>query len=49
MAKEQGLGNQYESRTKEKFKKAVRLKLSEQWQDLNEDVKSLPVQFLCLI
>ena len=32
--KKQRLGNQYERKTKEKFKKVVRSKLSEQWQDL---------------
>ena len=46
MANNQVLGNQHERKTKEKFKKAGRLKLSEQWQDLNYDVKTLLDQLL---
>ena len=35
MAIKQGLGNQHQSKTEEKLQKALRIKLSEQWQDYN--------------
>ena len=46
-ANKQGHGNQHEKKTEEKFKKAVRLKLSKQWQDVNQELNALPVQLLC--